>query len=444
MSIQKTKRIYPRVVIVGRTNVGKSTLFNRLSVDVKSITLDQEGVTRDPLKDIVEWQGRSFELIDTGGVSLRKIDDIILEQTRERALAQLESAEIILFMTDGMVGVLSEDREISRLLRKTGKTVFLVINKADSHSAQERLHEFTALGYEYVFPLSALHGTGIAELLEAIVHAIADVPVPVKEQDPQCRVVILGKPNVGKSSLLNALLQQERSIVSDIPGTTREPISEKITFYKEVIELTDTPGIRRKRGITEPLETIMVKTAMNALKSGDIILLVIDAAHGELSDQELKLLFYAFKEQYKAVILLCNKQDLVADYEKQTMTSDIEQYEYIIDKISRLDISCKTGKNIGKILPLIEAVWKRYCQRIPDDELTVLFKEALMHKPLYRQGLMLRVARAQQVQTAPITIVLRVNLPEYFGPTQFGFLERIMRKKYDLRGVPVHFIARKH
>lgn len=438
------KHMAPKVVIVGRTNVGKSTLFNRLSVDVKSITLDQEGVTRDPLKDIVSWQGYCFELIDTGGISLRKTQDVLLEQTRKQALIQLQSAELLLLMCDGKVGILPEDREISTLARKLGKPVFLIVNKIDANKAQEQLHEFSALGYEHVFPLSAQHGTGIAELLEAIVGVVSQAPLHEEEEDPGCRVVILGKPNVGKSSLLNLLLRQERAIVSAIPGTTREAISEKIHFYKDAIELTDTPGIRRKRGVTDQLETMMVHTAFSALKNADIILLMVDASEGTLSDQELKLLFYAFQEHHKAVIVLFNKQDIVEEYEKERLASEVEEYDHIMKKVAQLSISCKTGRNIGHILPLIEKVRQRYTQKIPDDELTFFFKEALNHKPLYKQELLLRLARAKQVQSAPPTIVLRVNLPQFFGPTQFGFLERELRKKYDLLGVPIHFIARKH
>lgn len=438
------KQIVPKVVIVGRTNVGKSTLFNRLSVDVKSITLDQEGVTRDPLKDIVSWQGFSFELIDTGGISLRKTQDVLLEQTRKQAMAQLEDATLLLLMCDGKVGILPEDREISNLLHKMGKPVFLVVNKVDAHVAQEQLYEFNALGYEHMFEISAQHGRGIADLLEAIVGIVSQAPILVADEEPQCRVVILGKPNVGKSSLLNLLLKQERSIVSDIPGTTREAISETIQFYQEAIELTDTPGIRRKRGVTDELETMMVQTAFSALKNADIILLMVDASEGKLSDQELKLLFYAFQEHYKAVIILFNKQDIVEEYEKETLASNLNEYDHIIKKVAQLSISCKTGKNIGHVIPLIEKVRKRYSQQLPNEELTFFFKEALMHKPLYKQGCLLSVARAQQVQTSPITIVMRVNLPQFFGPTQFGFLERELRKKYDLLGVPIHFIARKH
>ncbi len=439
-----SKRIFPKVVVVGRTNVGKSTLFNRLSVDVKSIMLDQEGVTRDPIHDVVFWQGHSFELIDTGGISLRKTNDDILEQTRKKALAELESAVVILFMCDGKVGLLPEDREIMNLLHKLGKKTFLVINKIDAHVAKEQLYEFDMLGFKQQFPLSAQHGTGIADLLEAIVGAIADTPPILVEQKPECKVVILGKPNVGKSSLLNALLKQDRSIVSSIAGTTREPIREQITFYKDIIEVTDTPGIRKKHAVHDQLETMMVKTAMGALKDADIVLLVVDASEGQMADQELKLMFYAFKEHYKAMIILFNKQDVVEGYEKETMKSNLEEYNYIMKKVASLSISCKTGKNIGLILPLIEKVRQRYTQQLADDELTFLFKEALIKKPLYRQGLLLRVARVNQVQTGPITLVLRVNLPQFFGDKEFGFLESMLRKKYDLKGVPIHFIARKH
>ena len=433
----------PTVVIIGRTNIGKSTLFNRLSVDVKSLVLDQEGVTRDFLKDIVCWQDKCFELIDTGGIHLRKTQDPLLEATRQRALGQIREADIILFMCDGKVGILPEDRELSKFLHKLGKTIFLVVNKVDAHVSKEYEHEFQQLGHKYIYPLSAQHGTGIVELLEKIVNTLATQPLIKKIPALQCRVVILGKPNVGKSSLMNMLIKQERAIVTDVPGTTREAISERIQFYKAVIQLTDTPGIRKKRAVTEPLENLMVKSAFSALKDADIVLLVVDATEGKISDQELKLMFYAFGQKYKAIILLFNKQDIIDEYAQETLKLNLEQYDYFIKKIVRLDISCKTSKNVGRILSLIEKVWGRYSQTFSDEELTQLLKEALQKKPLYRQEQMLHVYSARQIKTAPITILLRVNKPKFFESSQLAFFERILRGAYELRGVPIRFVIRK-
>ncbi|MFI5333067.1 MAG: ribosome biogenesis GTPase Der [Candidatus Babeliales bacterium] len=432
---------YPLVVLVGRTNVGKSTLFNRLSVDAKSLTLDYHGVTRDVIKDVISWNDRTFELCDTGGISLRKTQDPILAQVRERALALLEKATVILFVVDAKAGVVTEDQELARMLRKQGNKVILVVNKIDNKQSQEHLFEFERLGFTHQVQLSAQHGSGTADLLELLT---AMVPV-TKQQDESelmCKVVLLGKPNVGKSSLMNLLLKQERSIVADIPGTTREAISERITFNRADIELTDTAGVRRKRGVTEELETMMVKSSLRAVEDANVILLLVDAAEGKLSDQELKLAFYAF-EHHKALIILFNKQDLATDFSKGDMERSLDEYEFLMKKVACLDISCKTGKNVGKVMPLVETVWKRYTQQLENDDLTMLFKDALVHKPLYHQSHVLALRAAKQVATGPITILLIVNEPKWFGPTQLGFFENMMRKHYDLVGVPVRFFCRK-
>src|SRR5579872_2355107 len=215
------KKGLPTVVIVGRTNVGKSTLFNRLSTDVKTLTLDYEGVTRDFIRDQVSWQGHNFDLIDTGGISLRKTTDHILEESRKKALHLIEHADIVIFVCDAKVGLLPEDREIARLLHKLGVKTIVVANKVDTHVGQEQEHEFTRLGFENFISISAQHGFGIADLLQAIVDALPDQSSEhIEEAAPKCKVTILGKPNVGKSSLLNLLLKEERAIVADIPGTT--------------------------------------------------------------------------------------------------------------------------------------------------------------------------------------------------------------------------------
>jgi GTPase len=434
----------PRVVIVGRMNVGKSTLFNRLSESVKGITLDYQGVTRDFIKDTVAWRGVAFELIDTGGVSLRKTTDPLLHEVREKALKMLETADLLLFVCDGTVGLVPEDREIAQLIKKQKKNALVVVNKHDTLVSKEYQHEFYTLGQEQVFFVSAQHGMGIGELLDAIV---AQLPAQASRaedaSEPRYKVVLLGKPNVGKSSLLNLLLKQDRAIVSDQPGTTREAISETCTFYKEDILLTDTPGVRRQRSVTQTLENLMVKSTFRAVERADIVLLLVDAHEGMIADQELKLAFYAFKSQHKALIILFNKQDLVDEYTKEKMAFDLEQYDFFFKKIVTLSISCKTGKNVGKIIPLVHEVWQRHSQQLSEELLTTLCTQALQKKPLYHKTNPLYVYKVYQVATAPITLLLTVNHPEWFEESQLGFFEAIVRKAYPLQGVPLKFLLRK-
>lgn len=433
----------PRVVIVGRANVGKSTLFNRLSNRVKSITLDYAGVTRDFIKDTIYWDNYYFELIDTGGVSLRKTNDLILKEVRERALDQLEKADVVLFVCDGKVGLLPEDREISKLLHKYNKNVILVINKIDTALAKEQLHEFERLGHKFLIPISAQHGTAISELFDTIISLIGKQTQPIEEEKPLYHVVLLGKPNVGKSSLMNLLLKEERSIVSDVAGTTREAISEKVTFYQEDLKITDTPGLRRQRSVKEQIETLMVKSSLRALDQADIVLLLVDASEGMLSDQELKLSFYAFQEQFKALIILFNKQDLVEQHTQERMEMSTKEYQFLLNKVAQLSISCKTEKNVGKVFPLVKKIWERYSQQFSPEELTILLKTELDKRPLYHKTEPLVLYRAQQMATAPITIALTVNRPEWFGASQLSFFENCMRNAYDLQGVPVKFVLRK-
>ncbi len=437
-----SKQKLPSVVIVGRTNVGKSTLFNRLSTEVKTIIMDVAGVTRDFIKDTVCWQGKCFDLIDTGGISLRRTQDLLLEETRKKAMQAIENAAVLMMVCDGKAGLLPEDREIAKILRKTGRPTLLVVNKIDTAVAREQLYEFNQLGFHEVIPVSAQHGTGIADLLEEIVKALPATTGEMVEE-PKAKVVILGKPNVGKSSLLNLLLKEERAIVANIPGTTREAISERIRFHHEDILMTDTPGLRRKRKVTEELEGMMVKSSFRALEDADIVLLVVDASEGVMSDQELKLAFYAFQEKYEALIVLFNKFDLMDEQKKADLEFMLSEYNYFFKKIERLDISCKTEKNVGRILTLIEKVWQRHTQQFSKAELTQLFFDGLHRKPLYKGGEMLRFYRAEQIKTAPITIALTVEYPQFFETSQLGYFERMMRENYDLQGVPVKFVTRK-
>ena len=431
----------PTVTIVGRTNVGKSTLFNRLSDNVKAIALDREGVTRDFLRDTISWQGRSFDLVDTGGISLRKTMDPLLSQSRAIALDMIKESDIVLFMVDGECGLVTEDREIAQLLHKYGKHVILVINKMDIKDAADNRFDFDSLGFTDQCFVSAAHGKNLIDLFELVMKYLPD-PKLVEVQEPAFKVMLLGKPNVGKSSLMNLLLQKDRSIVSPEPGTTRESLAERVRFYQEDIQLADTPGVRRMRSVTDKLEGMMVQSTMRALKDSDIVLLLIDGSSDHLVDQELKLAFYAFDSQYKALIILYNKNDLVEEVQKARLDHSIEEYEFLFKKIVTLDISCKTGKNVGRIMPMVKELWEKHSRSFNQNELTQLFKEATVKKPLYHNKNLLMFFSAHQVSTAPITIVLHVNQPTWFGPSQVAYYERVLRQKYDLRGVPVKFIVR--
>jgi GTP-binding protein len=431
----------PKVVIVGRMNVGKSTLFNRLSEKVKSITLDYEGVTRDFISDTVHWQDRTFQLIDTGGISLHKTADPVSEEARKRVIALLDSADLILFVCDGTVGLLTEDREIAKLLHKVGKPVIVLLNKSDAKISQENMHEFDRIGHRPLIQISAAHGSGIEDLLEYMMTVLPSRYIEEEPEQLQPKVVILGKPNVGKSSLINLLLGQERALVADMPGTTREAITEKIRFYSEDIQVTDTPGIRRKRGVTEPLETLMVKSSFHALDQANMVLLMIDSSEGHIADQELKLAFYAFDSKYRALIILFNKNDLADERQKELLVDDLDNYEHMMKKIEQLTISCKDGKNIGRVLPLIKKVWARHCQEFSSSELTMLFQEGIRRRPIFKSEQELFVLQAKQVKTAPITIALKVNIPQWFEKNHLAYFEQLMRKKYDLKGVPIRFIV---
>ncbi|MGE0010513.1 MAG: ribosome biogenesis GTPase Der [Candidatus Babeliales bacterium] len=432
---------YAKVVLAGRKNVGKSTLFNRLSENVKSITLDYEGVTRDFLSDIVSWQDTAFQLIDSGGIELKKTSDQMDQKVQQIAQNLIASADIVLFVVDGTVGLVQQDAQIAKLLHKLGKQVILVINKIDTKIAREHEHEFAQFGFKDVCPLSAEHSIGIGELLESIADKLRGKTFKHKEEKPAYRVALLGKPNVGKSSLMNLLLEQERSIVADMPGTTREAITEPFSFYKDTIALTDTPGVRRKRRVDETLESLMVKSTFRAVENSDIVLLMIDGSEGTLSDQERKLAFHVLQEQ-KCLILLINKEDLMDEGHQATLENDFELHEYLLKKIPVLTISCKTGKNIGKIMPLVKKVWERYTQKFDERELNELLKEAFAHRPHYHKGEMLVFHSIKQVKAGPPTLVLKVNHAEWFGDSQLAFIENILRKYYDLLGVPLVLLAR--
>ena len=430
-----------KVVVVGRANVGKSTLFNRLSSHIKSLTLDYAGVTRDFVSDVVTWNGKTFELIDTGGIQLQKSDDFLTEKVRLLALDVLSKASVILFVCDGTIGVTAEDRIIAKHIHKMGRPTLLLINKSDCKDTQLHLLEFERLGFKDTLEISAQHGIATGTLLHDILKQLPE-DLPESFEEPSLRVALLGKPNVGKSSLMNCLAQEERSLVTDIPGTTREALHHTLSFYQETIQLTDTAGVRRKRSVSETLEEMMVKSSLQAVRDAHVVLLLLDAHEGQLSSQELKLAAFVF-ETGKALILVRNKADLITEENTQQWKGDADFYDHLLKKLEVMTISCKTGYNVGKLLPLIKEVAQRYQVRFSASELTVLFKNALEKSPLVRNQQHLKIYSAKQVAHMPPTIRLNVNEPQWFETSQLGFLENVMRKTYDLKSIPISFIPRK-
>lgn len=432
------------VVIVGRTNVGKSTLFNKISQTQRSIVLDEEGVTRDCIVEEAEWNGVAFNLVDTGGISLVKKQDFISQQIYLKAEKAIQDAAAILFVCDIQIGITQEDKRIARKLLKLQSDqckIFLVINKVENDDTRLRLYEFKQLGFDQVYGVSAHHSLGIGDLLDAIVPNLK-AAIPQFTQGPLIpRITLVGRPNAGKSSLMNLLTREEFSIVSAIEGTTREALRKRINFNKAMFELVDTAGIRRQRTVEEGLETMMVKNSLHAIRHAHMVLLLMDASEPHLSAQVLKLAEFAF-ENGSALMLLVNKLDLFTPEMLAELDNSMLEYQFLMKKIEIIKISCLDGKNINKILPMVETVWQRYETKLDDIYLTDLFKQALAKTPLYKNGKILTFYKAIQSSAAPMRIDLIVRNPELFGQNQFAFYENVLRKAVNLKSVPVIFNVR--
>lgn len=440
-----SNRSLPRIMIVGRTNVGKSTLFNRLVDNKKSIVFSSEGVTRDYLEETMTWDKRMFRLVDTGGVmTKRQVRNEIEKNVQAKLNALLQEAALFLFVCDGKNGLTDEDRIVARQLHTFKKPTLLLLNKADNISAlQTSAPEFLALGFSDIIEVSAIHGIGINNLLAWITDHLPEDYEETEEQ-PHYHVSIVGKPNVGKSSLMNELAKRERSIVSDIAGTTREAVSERIYHCNDLIELIDTAGVRKKSRVDDELEQLMVKSSLSAIRQADIVILMVDASAGKISDQELKLLFYALEEK-KPVILLINKVDLLTDYTKSLLDLSKEEYDFILKKVPVISTSCKTKQGVDKVLKVVAEVWHRCKQNFDPAEVDEVVKKELDTKALFRCTIPLKLHKIRPLPTAKIpSFVLHVNYPQFFGPAELSCIENILRRHFDLRGCPVQFSVKKH
>ncbi len=437
-----TRNDVPVVVLFGRTNVGKSTIFNRISNGARSLVFDRPHVTRDPIQDYVEWNDKTYQLVDTGGVPLEKNAGVIDQAVRKQIDEILKTASLIVFVCDGAEGMTGDDRKLAQMARSSGVKTLLVINKVDTQEKEDAARaEFAEFGFKDIFPVSAIHGRGFATLLEQISANVPALRKEIAQAEPEYRVAIIGKPNVGKSSLLNELTGFERSLVSNVPGTTREAVRSTVNLHQEPIELADTAGIRRQQAITDPLEHLMVKTSFKVLKDADLVVLVCDASEKRITDQELKLLFFAHRE-HKAIIMVINKVDLIDETDKEIFLHDLSRYEHLASKIPIIWTSCVTHKNIGKIREAIHALKQRCAQELDGVQINVAIKRHLEKIPFTYNGEEIRIYNVRPLKGTYPTLVVHTNHPEWVRPSHLAFFENTIRKQYDLLGCPVKFIIR--
>lgn len=428
--------------IVGRPNVGKSTLFNKLVGRRISIVEDTPGVTRDRIYADCEWLSHVFLLADTGGIDT-KSDDVILSQMRRQAQAAIEAADVIILVTDIHTGVTAEDMDIAALLRKSGKPVVLCVNKVDSTGkTPDEIYEFYNLGLGDPYPVSSVHGLGTGDLLDRVLELFGDEKEEPEDAD-SIKVAVIGKPNVGKSSLINRITGQERMLVSNIPGTTRDAVDTAIENKSGKFIFIDTAGIRRKSKISDAIEHYSVLRAYSAVERADVCVMMIDATTG-FTEQDSKIAGFAHEEG-KACIIAVNKWDIV---DKSDKTMD-EFRKKLMDDFSFMSyapiifISAKTGQRIDRLFELIKYVNEQNSIRISTGKLNDVLSDATMRvQPPTDKGKRLKVMYMTQPSTKPPTFVIFVNHAELFHFSYQRYIENQIRSTFGLEGTPVRFIVR--
>ena len=431
----------PTVAIVGRPNVGKSTFFNYIVGKRISIVQDEPGVTRDRVYAEATWRGRTFSLIDTGGIEPES-EDIIISQMREQANIAISVADVIIFLTDIKQGVTSADKEIALMLKKSKKKVILVCNKADNYGkTSDDIYEFYNLGLGDPYPVSSVNAIGIGDVLDAIYESF---PEKMQDEDDETiKVAIIGKPNVGKSSLVNKILGENRVIVSDIAGTTRDAIDSNFENEFGKYVFIDTAGIRRKSKVDEQIEKYSVMRSLLAVERADVCILMIDANEG-VTEQDTKIAGEAH-EAGKAVIIAVNKWD---EYEKDTNTTEKYKKE-VYNKLAYLSyapiifISAKTGQRVNKLFEMINMVASQNAMRVSTSVLNQVINEAIaIVQPPTDKGKRLKILYGTQVSTKPPTFVIFVNNKEVFHFSYERYLINQIRKEFGLTGTPVRMIVR--
>ncbi|HJA69765.1 MAG TPA: ribosome biogenesis GTPase Der [Firmicutes bacterium] len=428
------------VAVVGRPNVGKSTFFNRMAGRRLSIVEDTPGVTRDRLYADVEWLGNTFTLIDTGGIELDSDDEFFSHMRRQAELA-VDTADVILFFTDAREGLTADDRDVAQYLRRRHNNILLVVNKMDSPKQQDSLYDFYELGLGEPMAISAEQGLGLGDLLDEITTRL---PKGEPQKDGGISIAVVGKPNAGKSSLVNKLLNEERSIVSDIPGTTRDALDTKFEFNGQPLTIIDTAGIRRKRSIEDgSIERYSVLRSLGAIRRCDVALILIDASAG-ITEQDVKIAGYVH-EQGKASVVLVNKWDII---EKDTKTSEkFKKQLYndlaFMDYVDVQFISAKTGQRLQCVLPAVLEAHAQSVRRIQTGVLNDVLNDAMaVNQPPSTGGRRLKIFYCTQVAVAPPTFIIFVNQTQLMHFSYERYLENCFRKAFGFKGTPIKIILR--
>ncbi|MCK4741509.1 MAG: ribosome biogenesis GTPase Der [Anaerolineales bacterium] len=451
----------PIVALVGRPNVGKSTLFNRLAGERLAVVDDKPGTTRDRLVAEAEWNGIIFDIVDTGGIdptNMSRLEPLSIDSAdyissiRDQAEIAAREADAVLLLVDVESGVTPADEEIVEILRKqqrmvAGKLhppVLLIVNRCDNAKRRAGAAEFYALGMGDPIPISALHGTGTGDLLDQLIETIKPEATLEEPDDESLKIAIVGRPNVGKSSLLNRLLGEERVIVSPIPGTTRDAVDTQLVHQGLPITLIDTAGIRRRGRIEPGVEKYSVLRALKAIERADVVLLLIDAAEGATA-QDAHIAGMVI-DKMKSVVVLVNKWDVVKkdSHTMNAYTEHVRQILNFLDFVPVLFISAKTGQRVSQVLPAALRVQEERLIRIPTGELNRLLQKALnAHAPPTRKGKRLNILFVSQVRTNPPTFLFHVNNPDLVHFSYSRYLENQIRNEYGFLGTPIRLSFRK-
>jgi len=428
------------VAIVGRPNIGKSTIFNRLVGERISIVDDEPGITRDRIYAEVEWLANNFRLIDTGGIDIG--DEPLLEKVRQQAEIAIDEADVIIFMVDGKEGITAADETVAQMLYKTNKPVIIAVNKIDYPEMRDNMYAFYALGFSEVYPVSGTHGLGIGDLLDAVVNHFPD-ELLTNDTDDRIAFSFIGRPNVGKSSLVNAILNEERVIVSDQPGTTRDAIDTHFVKDDQDYLIIDTAGMRKRGRVYESTEKYSVLRALKAIDRSDVVCVVIDAEVG-IREQDKRVAGYAH-EAGRAIVIIVNKWDTQRgkDMTIDKFEKNVRNHFQFLSYAPIVFVSAKTKQRLNTILPIVTSVSENHHKRIPTSVLNDVIMDAIVITPTPTlKGKRLKIYYATQVSVKPPSFAIFVNDPKLLHFTYKRFLENTIRQAFDFSGTPINIYPR--